>query len=528
MSARRSTQAQARHRARRLNRGEHPCPQDQPAFNIALFFSLSLLWALAHAQAYPSAQWPKTDFTKRSVEMSEILSGGPPKDGIPAIDEPRFTTGARASEWLDPREPVIVVQLNDTAKAYPLQILMWHEIVNDIIDHQPIAVTFCPLCNASIVFNRKLDDKVLDFGTTGKLRKSDMVMYDRQTESWWQQFSGKGIVGEFVNRTLDRVPAQIVAFEDFHKSHPDGRVLSRETGHRRDYGRNPYRGYDSIEDQPFLFFDPVDKRLPPMERVLNVSIGELHKLYRFSTLETSPVINDEVSGEPIVVLARDGTLSPLDQPLISASKTIPSANAYLRMVGGRALTFELRDNHSKICKPARLGTCSARRSMDRSRARDCRRPPAASTSPSLGSRSIPIQRFSNPEPAGHCRSRQRPSALKWKARSAASDPGFRMLAALKALLTNAEKTTAASPALHSAQLAARRPVARHGARRSGGCAHRATNSHADHREELRAWARRDPLIARERRARLGFGDFVVRVHQHRQRPLQSRAKDRFG
>ena len=309
----------------------------------AVLISLSLLGALSYAQTYPTDEWPRTDFSKRAVDMSEIMSGGPPKDGIPAIDQPKFTPSEQADRWLDPREPVIVVQWQGTAKAYPLQILMWHEIVNDTIAQQPIAVTFCPLCNASIVFDRQVGDQVLDFGTTGRLRKSDMVMYDRQTESWWQQFSGRGIIGDFVGHRLARIPAQIVAFEDFKRSYPTGSVLSRETGFRRDYGRNPYRGYDSIDDRPFLFSDPVDKRLPPMERVLNISIGNVHKLYRFSTLENRPVINDVVSGTPVVVFARNGTLSPLDQGLISGSKTIPSANAYHRRIDNRTLTFELRD-----------------------------------------------------------------------------------------------------------------------------------------------------------------------------------------
>jgi len=139
--------------------------------------------------------WPKTDFTRTTVDLGEIISGGPPKDGIPAIDRPRFDTIHEADTWLDPREPVIVLTWNERARAYPLQILIYHEIVNDVFQGRPVAVTFCPLCNASLVFDRRLRGRVLDFGTTGKLRKSDFVMYDRQTESWWQQFTGKEIVG---------------------------------------------------------------------------------------------------------------------------------------------------------------------------------------------------------------------------------------------------------------------------------------------------------------------------------------------
>lgn len=175
-------------------------------------------------------EWPKTDFSKRTVELSEIESGGPPKDGIPAIDRPRFVGTRPARAWLKPKEPVIVLRVGKEARAYPLQILMFHEIVNDTVAGLALAVTFCPLCNASIVFERRAGERLLDFGTTGRLRLSELVMYDRQTESWWQQFTGKGIVGHYAGSELKRIPSAIVAFEDFEAVHPAGLVLSRETG----------------------------------------------------------------------------------------------------------------------------------------------------------------------------------------------------------------------------------------------------------------------------------------------------------
>ena len=303
-------------------------------------------WAvkdLVHAQLPYAAEWPYTDFSKALVDLSEIQSGGPPKDGIPAIDDPEFDSPADAAQWIDPREPVIVVSLNGETRAYPLQILTWHEIVNDSVGGVPVSVTFCPLCNASIVFDRRLDGRVLDFGTTGKLRLSDLVMYDRQTESWWQQISGQAIVGEMSGKVLDRIPAAIVAFEDFRRAYPEAPVLSRRTGHIRAYGRNPYRGYDRVDDHPFLFNHSVDERLPPMERVLNISIGSTHRLYPFSLLEKTPVINDEVGSVPVVVLSRKGTLSVLDEGEISNSRTVPSATAYKRRLGDRVLSFETRD-----------------------------------------------------------------------------------------------------------------------------------------------------------------------------------------
>ena len=171
-----------------------------------------LLAALVLQNVYAlsnSSEWPKTDFENSSVDHSEILSGGPPRDGIPAIDSPAFVDVPGASDWLKNDEPVIALTVNKVSRAYPLQILMWHEIVNDEIGGQPVAVTFCPLCNASIVFDRRLDDQVLDFGTTGRLRLSDMVMYDRQTESWWQQFTGTGIIGDLNGEVLTQLPSHL-------------------------------------------------------------------------------------------------------------------------------------------------------------------------------------------------------------------------------------------------------------------------------------------------------------------------------
>ncbi|MGH2403427.1 MAG: DUF3179 domain-containing (seleno)protein, partial [bacterium] len=180
----------------------------------------------------------KTDFTKHSVPLSQITSGGPPKDGIPAIDKPVFETVADAGKWLKAKEPVIFFESNGDVRAYPLQILIWHEIVNDTVGGQPVTVTFCPLCNTAIAFDRRLDGRVLDFGTTGMLRFSDLVMYDRQTESWWQQITGEAIVGVLTGKQLKFLPAQIVAWETFARTFPAGKVLSRNTGHVRPYGQN--------------------------------------------------------------------------------------------------------------------------------------------------------------------------------------------------------------------------------------------------------------------------------------------------
>lgn len=308
------------------------------AMVVFAFASTALSYELKN-----SAEWPKTDFTNSSVDHSEIMSGGPPKDGIPAIDNPDFVDNAAASEWLGDKEPVIVLEINGVARAYPLQILMWHEIVNDEIGDKAISVTFCPLCNASIVFDRDLDGVRYDFGTTGRLRRSDMVMYDRQTESWWQQFTGEGIIGELNGAKLKQIPSNIVAFESFIQQFPKGEVLSRDTGFSRRYGTNPYQGYDDINASPFLFRGKVDDRLKPMERVLSLRSNDKTMLFDLTSLKDKPVVNSEFEDTRFVIFAFEDMNSALDGSDISASRLIPSAAVYNAIVDDRQLTFEIND-----------------------------------------------------------------------------------------------------------------------------------------------------------------------------------------
>src|ERR671922_478323 len=193
----------------------------------------------------------KTDFSRHVVPLDQFLSGGPGKDGIPAIDEPRFMPASRV-DVIERKEPVIELVLRGRARASPLQILIWHEIVNARVAGVPVAVTFCPLCNTSLVFDRRVGSRTLDFGTTGNLRNSDLVMYDRQTESWWQQFGGAGLVGRYAGTRLEVIPSRIVAWQQFRREHPRGLVLSRDTGHTRPYGENPYEGEDEVESGPIF------------------------------------------------------------------------------------------------------------------------------------------------------------------------------------------------------------------------------------------------------------------------------------
>lgn len=317
---------------------------------IVLWFKIVIAAAVVSAPAAfaldNNAEWPITDFENTSVDFSEILSGGPPKDGIPSIDDPKFVDTEAASAWLQKDEPVIVVSGDKTSKAYPLQILTWHEIVNDKIDDTEITVTFCPLCNASIVFDRVIDGEVYDFGTTGRLRRSDMVMYDRQTESWWQQFTGQGIIGKMNGVTLKQIPSHIVSFDTFKQHNPNGLVLSQDTGTSRDYGRNPYPGYDDINSSPFLFRGKTSDRLPPMERVLTLRSEESTLLFGLQVLKEQPVINTEFEDKSVTVFSFASMNSALDKARISESKLIPSAAIYDSTVDGKKLTFELRDGQA--------------------------------------------------------------------------------------------------------------------------------------------------------------------------------------
>jgi hypothetical protein len=278
-----------------------------------------------------------TDFSKHSVPFDEFQSGGPPKDGIPAIDEPRFVDVADA-DFLEDREPVIELELNGDARAYPIQILIWHEIANDAVGGVPVTVTFCPLCNTAIVFNRRLDGVTLDFGTTGKLRNSDLVMYDRQTESWWQQFGGEALVGELTGARLEQVPSRITAWADFRRAHGDGKVLSRDTGHDRPYGRNPYAGYDSVDSPPFF---PVknsdDDRLPPKERVVLIERADETVVVPFSVLRERKVVEVEVGGEELTVRWRAGVSSSLDDDSVAGGRDVGSAEV---LKDGRLVAFD--------------------------------------------------------------------------------------------------------------------------------------------------------------------------------------------
>jgi len=243
----------------------------QRAAKIGVLVSFCIVSA-GTVQANPDRwrhAWPQTDFAKTSIDFDEIMSGGPPKDGIPSIDSPEFVAVADVGD-LAATEPVIGLVVAGDARAYPLRILIWHEIVNDTVGGIPVAVTYCPLCNSAVVFDRRVAGEATEFGTTGKLRNSDLVMYDRATESWWQQFLGEAIVGVRTGTQLKVLPARLESWERFAARFPEGRVLVAKASFWNAYGTNPYVGYDTAS-RPFLYFGDFPDNIPPMARV--VAIG---------------------------------------------------------------------------------------------------------------------------------------------------------------------------------------------------------------------------------------------------------------
>ncbi|MHC4213113.1 MAG: DUF3179 domain-containing protein [Planctomycetota bacterium] len=282
----------------------------------------------------------KTNTDKRTIDLNELRGGGPGKDGIPAIRRPKFISARKNVRWLKPAEPVISLTVKDKARAYPLQILIWHEMVNDRIGDVPVLVTFCPLCYTAIVFERTIDDKEYTFGVSGMLRYSNLVMYDRQSESLWQQATGEAVVGDMVGRKLNTLPAQIISYEQFRRAYPEGLVLSRNTGFKRDYGRNPYVGYDDINNRPLGYQGQFDDRVAPMEKLITVTIKKTHKAYPYSITSKRRVINDQVVDVPIAVLHTEGALSALDAERTAYSRPSGSTGVFDRRLDEKTLSFK--------------------------------------------------------------------------------------------------------------------------------------------------------------------------------------------
>ncbi|MBF9050125.1 DUF3179 domain-containing protein [Roseobacter sp. HKCCD9010] len=279
----------------------------------AFLCAATLALPLAAQSVMMRVEWPNTDFETRSVDLDEIRSGGPGRDGIPALDDPRFIAAAAETRVGD-MEAVITLEFEgDTPRAYPIRYLTWHEIVNDEVGGIPVAVTFCPLCNSAITFDRRVDGQVLSFGVSGNLRHSDMVMYDRETESWWQQAIGEGIVGEMTGTDLIELPSWMESFAEFRDRNPDGLVMD-EPDWRRPYGRNPYVGYDS-STRPFLYDGEMPPHgIEPLARVIRVG-DRAWPMQRLAEVE-------EVTEAGVTITWEAGKASALDTENIGAGRDV--------------------------------------------------------------------------------------------------------------------------------------------------------------------------------------------------------------
>jgi hypothetical protein len=358
---------------------------------MKLFLGVMFMAGCALAQPGAMRQLG-VDSSISSIPVDSVLSGGPPPQGIPALGfsgdhtgaigespSPVFISQAEAS-WLAEQEPVIVMTLAGESRIYPLQILTWHEIVNDTLGGVPIAVTFCPLCNSALAFDRRLpltEDQIqglttlnkaaqlqdlpedfiaayrkqenedisirqgaeVTFGVSGMLYNSNMLMFDSASSTLWSQLVGEGVVGTLTGAQLLRYPAPILSFAEAREAFPQAMLLSRQTGFRRAYGSNPYVGYDDINSPAFLFDGVSDGRLPPKERVVTFEINGESVAYPFSELREVNVVNDAVAGNSIVVFWQLGTRSALGKQSIADSADIGAANVFERTVDGRTLTF---------------------------------------------------------------------------------------------------------------------------------------------------------------------------------------------
>ena len=298
----------------------------------------------ATVPAGPSALTdPRSDaFPPPLVPIDEIISGGPPPDGIPSLDAPVFIDAATVGDQLEPAESVVVLELNGDARAYPVRVMIWHEIVNDTVGDVPVSVTYCPLCNSAVSYRREVNGVETTFGTSGSLFASALIMYDRLTESLWTHFDGRAVVGVLAGTQLEPLASPLMAWEDFIAAHPDGRVLDwTRTGHSRDYGRNPYVGYDDAETEPFLFRGIVDDRERAMQRVVGITVDEASVAYSMALLAdgggSATAVN--VGSRDLVILWKPGQASALDASTVGGGEGVGSVGVFVPELDGSPVTL---------------------------------------------------------------------------------------------------------------------------------------------------------------------------------------------
>ena len=291
----------------------------------------------------------ETDFSNATIDLNDLLVGIPasdPRDVIRPIDDPVFEPVSEI-DWLSDRVPGVALKIGDDARFYPLAILTRHEITNDVVGGIPVAVTYCPLCNTGVVFDRRFEGKTLRLGVSGLLRNSDLVMWDDKSQTLWQQITGEAIVGKYAGGRLTPIASAIVRWGDFAEANPDGLAMGPDQGFGSGYGYNPYEFYSSRPAPLSFYKGEIDDQFPALERVVGVTIGDVSKAYPFPVLREATPVNDTVNGQSIVVVwGSPDTADALDAGDISQSRGIGTGLAFSAEVGGRALTFEAVDDSS--------------------------------------------------------------------------------------------------------------------------------------------------------------------------------------
>lgn len=281
-------------------------------------------------------------FPPALIDISQIISGGPPPDGIPPVDEPEFVTVAVADEYLADDEPVVYVSIDGDTRAYPVQILIWHEIVNDVVGGTPVSITYCPLCNSAVTFERVVGGEVTTFGTSGSLFNSALIMYDRATESLWTHYDGTAVVGTAVGERLTPIASPLLSWGDYKELFPNTLVLDRdETGASRRYGSNPYVGYDNPDGTPFLFRGEPDDRARLQQRIVGVAIGDDAVGFSLEGVSggEAQATNTSVGDTDIVIFWKAGQSSALDGSETSFGRDVGSVFVFEQALDGQTLTF---------------------------------------------------------------------------------------------------------------------------------------------------------------------------------------------
>ena len=298
---------------------------------------------LRRADELRGQRW-NTNFQIASVALAELQTSGLELYRGEPIDRPRYLTATEADAFLDPRDPVVAMSVGSLARAYPLRYLVWSEVVNDMAGGQPLLVTFDPWTNAVQVFERRLLGASTRFDTVDALHQGGRLLWDSLTQSWWRQFTGEAIVGDYTGLRLQPRPSLLLSFQEFRRTFPDGRVLGPESRPERDetsdYDATRYAGFDGRTEPPPFFDGTPDPRLLPTARVLALNLNGQAAAFDFGHLAVQRVLNDEVGGRPVVIFWSPGALSVLDTPRIADAHDVGMAAAHGREVNGRLLTFE--------------------------------------------------------------------------------------------------------------------------------------------------------------------------------------------